>query len=1247
MKSKRIISFMAVITLLALQFSWITFVMPKASYAADQLETTSYTNISTKYFYNQLTDDAKVFYHVMEEMNANGDLKKGNASREIKENELSGLQQKLDEFANGSQDLLNSMGAARDAFVADNPNIFYVDFDYFTMRVNQIQGVKHLYVGTGRSDNYINKEFLRPDGSIDSEKIDTAINTVDSKINEIVLKAKALEGNLQAGQDLTEQQVKLVHNEVIKATKYTYEHQTQHPYTIRTTYGVFGLEEGNAVCAGMAKSLKVCLDRLNIPCVLVQGIYRVSENQPEEHMWAYVQLSDDKWYAVDPTFDNTDELDDQDEEIIGAKYFLVGADRMYKHVPTGIMSASNFEFTYPELEVSSGKFDVIFDEGPLKVELDDESYDQQTSESTSILRISYNGHGCQKAIEEDGKYILVNFYQEGKDGEVRSSGWSYPRPDIYENSGQHDTENWLEMMVVHVSYLQVAVTDIAPAPKKNTSDLEEIVKQTTYLGTEESLIYKTDILYNPNGMYVAPPYVERATPSVSSVQYIGKTYPVTIEYDDILVPDDSGEAPSVSVMIYEPLTQTYRDASEKISVGDESHPRLQYKITDFKFDGTNTFTFNFTPSEMWADDTVYYIFDFKGLVGSYSNKKPLSTIYQCAHTCSAYAYTAQGFNLNVYGKPVLMDDNIDMSQMGLDGVNDAQMQELADILKHRLTLVTTKTTKAETNVMEDQLEEYLGEEGESRDVMSTETYNINLTLCKQQQKNLKDGMGVRVMLGFPQGYGPDDAGVTFKAYHYKKNPQGEIIGVEEIPCTITPLGLIIEVYSFSPFTIAAVTETASDKEAEEKSVVLNSTEGGKVLDITSGSEEKTADTINTLKTQEKKQFKIVADQGYEIDEIMVGDESIDFSDDLKEYTLDVNYEDLGEESTKIVKVAFAAESVHEAEKELGAEVVTQPIVNMPSLTLTAKTYKVEQETKSETTTFHKGDKLEVTFAISEASNLGDGINIIGGSFNYNDKLLELDTENGEVLQGQSSEWKYTYDTTSKMFTSDTINNDLSKNSTDSIITFKFKVKDEIDFSTQESIETSVSLKNITAGTGRQGENGTVKIADCSKAITISKVVEEKLELTEEAAGKHVILDEESNIIEVPLGMTYDEVDKLLNCSQTPKYHSATENADNLESRTLTLVTDTSSAIATGDIVTVGTKTWTFSVKGDVDGDGKLTVNDIGAAKMHYIGRTILTGVYLQAIENDNVEGISVNDIGRLKLVYINKIEDLYSDLNNE
>jgi hypothetical protein len=58
------------------------------------------------------------------------------------------------------------------------------------------------------------------------------------------------------------------------------------------------------VCEGYAKAFKVLCDRLQIPCVLVDGDAKSSLNgQPGGHMWNYVCLSG-RWYAVDVTWND-------------------------------------------------------------------------------------------------------------------------------------------------------------------------------------------------------------------------------------------------------------------------------------------------------------------------------------------------------------------------------------------------------------------------------------------------------------------------------------------------------------------------------------------------------------------------------------------------------------------------------------------------------------------------------------------------------------------------------------------------------------------------------------------------------------------------------------------------------------------------------------------------------------------------------------------------------------------------------
>jgi len=75
------------------------------------------------------------------------------------------------------------------------------------------------------------------------------------------------------------------------------------------------------VCDGYAKAFKVLCDKMNIPCVLVDGL---CDGNP--HMWNYVQI-DDVWYAIDVT--RNDPLTSTPVKNSGyenANYLLVGSE---------------------------------------------------------------------------------------------------------------------------------------------------------------------------------------------------------------------------------------------------------------------------------------------------------------------------------------------------------------------------------------------------------------------------------------------------------------------------------------------------------------------------------------------------------------------------------------------------------------------------------------------------------------------------------------------------------------------------------------------------------------------------------------------------------------------------------------------------------------------------------------------------------------------------------------------------------
>lgn len=171
---------------------------------------------------------------------------------------------------------------------------------------------------------------------------------------------------------------------------------------------------------------------------------------------------------------------------------------------------------------------------------------------------------------------------------------------------------------------------------------------------------------------------------------------------------------------------------------------------------------------------------------------------------------------------------------------------------------------------------------------------------------------MRLSVGFPEGYGPEDAGVTYKAYHFiTKN--GGMTEVEEIDCVVTKYGLVLTCKSFSPFAIVAVKDDGT-KRPYERSVILSSTEGGSIA----------GDPVLTLAEGEEKTVTVEAKDGYVIEQIDMAGESRSVTDQ-KTMSLQIRYEDLAE-GANVLEAKFVAETVLEKEKDRG-ETAVVPVIS--------------------------------------------------------------------------------------------------------------------------------------------------------------------------------------------------------------------------------------------------------------------------------------------------------------------------------
>ena len=82
------------------------------------------------------------------------------------------------------------------------------------------------------------------------------------------------------------------------------------------------------------------------------------------------------------------------------------------------------------------------------------------------------------------------------------------------------------------------------------------------------------------------------------------------------------------------------------------------------------------------------------------------------------------------------------------------------------------------------------------------------------------------------------------------------------------------------------------------------------------------------------------------------------------------------------------------------------------------------------------------------------------------------------------------------------------------------------------------------------------------------------------------------------------------------------------------VSKSSGTIASGDVITIKsggqTGTFTMMVKGDTNGDGKISISDLAMIKAKLLGNNNLNGVYLSAADINKDGKISISDLAMVK-----------------
>ncbi len=820
-------------------------------------------NIGRTYFKQELNNSelALRFYDVISEMSDEGGFNDGKYVYDLSD-VLS--QDEIAKYVdNASPKIPVAFGAARDAFYMDHPDLFYADVYKLYFTAGMTDGKYVAFIDSGRADNYY------VDNTVDTaDQVNAAVLKYEEALDSIVKAAKA------AGD--TVKQIEYVNNKLATEVEYDYgaykdaHNNVAYDGYVNTSYGA--LVNKKAMCGGYSRAFKAVMDRLDIPCVLIQGTGYSGKTANkdlqaglEAHMWNAVML-DGLWYGVDVTWNSSSNNKDQ--------YLLVGDNVLsISHFEDGVISSSGFELKYPALR----PFDLGVNEDGNGFEFKDSGVIGNTEfgyvqdqdnplKYTLTLGVSYNGKNSRQ-MKEDGLYLAYRFYYKGswmdwtdKETVINSMGLDESQLDSF-----YAQEYNIERMGYEVQKVQYAVLDCAP----NNGFYYDMSKLSGGSILTTSSEYTNDAFEK----YIPAPYVKKMTPDEKG--HIKKFDPIkiTLQYSEKLVYAEGKTKADVGVAV----TSAQSDIDKYVKVEN----------VDWN-EETQTLSFVFTPSKSYAHNSLAYHFIPTNLVGEKSLKVPESgsLSFLMKQVVCPKVFNDGRLYMQVFGQPKF----VGAEDMSLNNFMDSNGQPVVGDQRSQMMLVVNEPSKSETDEMIDKSGLKDGE------LMASSTYQIDLLLCGIVQK-VPDGSYMQVGFGFPEGYGPESAGVTFTVYHYTRNPDGTIKDSEAIPCVVTEYGIIATVKSFSPFMICAV---KSDGTQTDRNVYASVNGIGGSINET---------TIKSVSENGSVSYVLTADDGYKVDRVMLNGK--DITDTLNGNNLTVGYEMLGKDDAKgnsdVIEISFISE----------------------------------------------------------------------------------------------------------------------------------------------------------------------------------------------------------------------------------------------------------------------------------------------------------------------------------------------------
>lgn len=656
-------------------------------------------------------------------------------------------------------------------------------------------------------------------------------------------------------------------------------------------------------------------------------------NTGVSHMWNYVWLetpasaqpkgraaaSKGEWYSVDVTWDHS--------ATNKYRFALLNSNTDSEiHVNDGVVSTSGYRMRYPSLSAfnygSTGETDGL--QSSIQYTPTDEADDNGGILQECHLSISYNGKSAKRLLEEDGLYIA---YRNAAyiDGKLIWYDWASLEVfrqyavdhDGIQNASQVIQDNGVETRYYNntsVYYTQYAVFDVKPdraSPNSNSDPNlghDPATESYCFYYYGNDLLEKItpvaigDVIINEAyGTYTPPPYVQSANyqgaipisdsmrdPVKINMMAESNAFVLEVTYDEELEIIDPNEKIGITYVTEHPNALTY---SKLLPLNDNGDLVELIQKPKNSSDSTlvyNTLRFKFMPSLMYEHNEEDYFFCFTNVgsakmlpvFGNGVGEEP--TEYKPSHklanpapfhfgrlvvACPAYFNYDGRLYIDCCAQPTLIS-NSDLSE---DNFKDDQGNNLfTENERSQMMLVAEKASKDTVDEILDGIGNIEGSNVTKDDVHTSETYDIYLQMCGKYP-TIPDKSYVKIALGFPENYGPDDTGVTFKLFHRKHDPETGTYSIEEVPCVVTPFGIVATVTSFSPYMVAVVD---ADK-ATDKNVYASIEGKGGRLTMEDGQIKSVKDgdvCTYTIKPDEGYQIYSVTLNGVEVKDQIVGDE---------------------------------------------------------------------------------------------------------------------------------------------------------------------------------------------------------------------------------------------------------------------------------------------------------------------------------------------------------------------------------------